>query len=59
MLLVMRIYHDNLVNNRSDLIFNNDLETHGKIIRHDVRSRVSSKLVVVTIGNTEGVEGLS
>jgi hypothetical protein len=26
MLLVMRIYHDNLVNNLSDLNFNNDLE---------------------------------
>ena len=38
MLLVMRIYHDKLVNNLSDLNFNNDLETHGKTIRHDVMS---------------------
>ena len=37
----------------------NPLQVHCNTIRHDVGSRVSSKLIVVTTGNTEGIEGLS
>jgi hypothetical protein len=35
------------------------LEVHGNTIGHDVGSRVSSKLIVVTIDDAEGVEELS
>ena len=35
------------------------MQVHGNTIGHDVGSRVSGKLIVVTIGDAEGVEGLS
>ena len=35
------------------------MQVHGNTIGHDVGSRVSSKLIVVTIGDAEGIEGLS
>ena len=35
------------------------LEVHGNTIGHDIRSRVSGKLIVVAVGDTEGIEGLS
>ena len=35
------------------------LEVHGDTIGHDIRSRVSRKLIVVAVCDTEGIEGLS
>ena len=35
------------------------LEVQGDTIGHDIRSRVSGKLIVVAVGDTEGIEGLS
>ena len=35
------------------------LQVHGNTIRHDVGSRISGKLIVVAIGDAEGIEGLS
>ena len=35
------------------------LQVHGNTIGHDVGSWISGKLIVVAIGNAEGIEGLS
>ena len=47
------------IDERDTMSSTDPLEVHGDTIGHDIRSRVSGKLIVVAVGDTEGIEGLS
>ena len=47
------------IDERDSMRSTDPLQVHGNTIGHDVGSRISGKLIVVAIGDAEGIEGLS